>query len=163
MVYLYVNCVRVYTQINVSQSTKPELHYHIFLCMGGENADLKAWDLQMILTTEMFVLCHVFLWSDISQFKTKPSPFVNHFSAFVTSFFFSKRSCLQMVKCSVNQVGTVTRLYTTRTQNWNWTLYSLQSHCRIEYPDGVVFEETCVEYCCPASSWGQNLGSALEG
>lgn len=55
----------------------------------------------------------------------------------------------------------VTRLYTTRTQNW--TLYSLQSHCRIEYPDGVVFEENCVEYCCPASSWGENLGSALEG
>lgn len=53
------------------------------------------------------------------------------------------------------------RLYTARTQNWN--SYSLQSHCRIEYPDGVVFEETCVEYCCPASSWGENLGSALEG
>lgn len=32
------------------------------------------------------------------------------------------------------------KAYTTRMLNW--TLYSLQSHCRVEYPDG---EETCVE------------------
>lgn len=51
----------------------------------------------------------------------------------------------------VSQAGrNASKAYTAGMQNWN--LYSLQSHCRVEYLDG---EETCVEECCPAHFRGE--------
>lgn len=101
----------------------------------------------MILITELSVLCHVSYDAiDLTcQFKTKTGPFMNfisfvNFIAFVIFliFFLKIMSADRKVICQAGR--NANKAYTARMLNW--TLYSLQNHCRVEYPDG---EETCVE------------------
>lgn len=76
---MQVVCIDIDEPVYKTRTSLPHISVY-----GGENACLKAWDLKVIVTTEMSVLCYV-SYDAVGlacQFKTKTGSFVNFFGVF---------------------------------------------------------------------------------